>query len=227
MENSRRWRQNSRSQERRVEAEVAAEWRYIGKPAPGYDVTDVCAGKPLFGMDVRVDGMLYAAIAHPPVLGGKVKSVDDSAALKVKGVKQTIPIDPFTPPHPFSRWGASRSSLTTPGRHSRDASAQDRVGQRRARASTTRRITRSNCRRRPGSRAKWCTPSAIPMRNSPRAARSSRREYFAPHLAHASMEPPVAVADVQGDKVTVWAPTQNPQGVQEQVAKRLGSRKRT
>ena len=33
------------------------EWRYIGKPAPGYDVTDVCAGKPLFGMDVRVDGM--------------------------------------------------------------------------------------------------------------------------------------------------------------------------
>src|SRR5262249_42655307 len=40
------------------------EWRYIGKPAPGYDVADVCAGKPLFGMDVRVDGMLYAAIAH-------------------------------------------------------------------------------------------------------------------------------------------------------------------
>src|SRR5689334_21156276 len=37
-----------------------SEWRYIGKPAPGYDVTDVCAGKPLFGMDVRIDGMLYA-----------------------------------------------------------------------------------------------------------------------------------------------------------------------
>ena len=81
------------------------QWRYIGKPAPGYDVTDVCAGKPLFGMDVRVDGMLYAAIAHPPVLGGKVKSVDNSAALKVKGVKQTIPIDPFTPPHAFQPLG--------------------------------------------------------------------------------------------------------------------------
>ena len=67
------------------------QWRYIGKPAPGYDVTDVCAGKPVFGMDVRVDGMLYAAIAHPPVLGGKVKSVDDSATLKVMGVKKTIP----------------------------------------------------------------------------------------------------------------------------------------
>ena len=50
-------------------------------------------------------------------------------------------------------------------------------------------------------------------------------EYFAPHLAHASMEPPVAVADVQGEKVTVWSPTQDPQGVQEQVAKALGLKK--
>ena len=81
------------------------EWRYIGKPAPGSDVADICSGKPLFGMDVRVDGMLYAAIAHPPVLGGKVKSVDDSATLKVTGVKKTIPIDPFTPPHAFQPLG--------------------------------------------------------------------------------------------------------------------------
>ena len=81
------------------------QWRYIGKPAPGYDVADVCSGKPLFGMDVRVDGMLYAAIAHPPVLGGKVKSVDDSATLKVIGVKKTIAIDPFKAPHAFQPLG--------------------------------------------------------------------------------------------------------------------------
>ena len=61
------------------------DWRYIGKPAAGYDVADVCTGKAVFGMDVRVDGMVYAAIAHPPVLGGKVKSVDDTATLKVSG----------------------------------------------------------------------------------------------------------------------------------------------
>ena len=52
-----------------------------------------------------MDGMLYAAIAHPPVLGGKVKSVDDAATLKVMGVKQTIPIDPFKPPHAFQPLG--------------------------------------------------------------------------------------------------------------------------
>ena len=52
-------------------------WRYIGKDAKNYDVQDFCTGKPLFGMDIRRDGMVYAAIAHPPVLGGKVASVDD------------------------------------------------------------------------------------------------------------------------------------------------------
>ena len=64
-----------------------SEWRYIGKPAPGYDVDGICSGKPVFGMDVRVDGMLYAAIAHPPVLGGKVKSIADAATLKTVGSK--------------------------------------------------------------------------------------------------------------------------------------------
>ena len=47
-------------------------------------------------------------------------------------------------------------------------------------------------------------------------------EYYLPHLAHATMEPPVAVADCRDGKVTVWAPAQNPQGVQDVVAQLVG-----
>src|SRR5262249_38748470 len=47
-------------------------------------------------------------------------------------------------------------------------------------------------------------------------------EYYAPHLAHVSMEPPVAVADVKGDKAEIWAPVQSPGGTREDVAKTLG-----
>src|SRR5205823_10884234 len=47
-------------------------------------------------------------------------------------------------------------------------------------------------------------------------------DYYAPHLAHASMEPPMAVAHTQGDHATVWTCTQNPQAVQESVGKALG-----
>jgi isoquinoline 1-oxidoreductase subunit beta len=80
-------------------------WRYIGKPSAHYDVEDLCTGKPVFGMDVRREGMVYAAIAHPPVLGGKIRSFDDKAALQVQGVKQTVAIEPFKPPHQFQPLG--------------------------------------------------------------------------------------------------------------------------
>jgi isoquinoline 1-oxidoreductase beta subunit len=202
-----------------------SEWRYIGKPAPGYDVTDVCAGKPLFGMDVRVDGMLYAAIAHPPVLGGKVKSVDDSATLKFKGVKQTIPIDPFTPPHHFQPLGgvAVIADNTWSAFKGRDAlKIEWDNGAHAVYNSPDYKKQLQETARQPGK--------VVHTIGDPDAALSKGgklidAEYYAPHLAHASMEPPVAVADVQGEKVTVWSPTQNPQGVQEEVAKKLGLKK--
>ncbi len=80
-------------------------WRYIGKGATSYDLADICTGKAGYGMDAHLDGMVYASVEHPPVLGGKVKSYDEKAPLQVKGVKQTIPIKPFTPPHHFQPLG--------------------------------------------------------------------------------------------------------------------------
>ena len=202
-----------------------SDWIYIGKPAPGYDVTDVCAGKPLFGMDVRVDGMLYAAIAHPPVLGGKVKSVDDSAALKLKGVKQTIPIDPFKPPHHFQPLGgvAVIADNTWSAFKGRDAlKIEWDNGAHAVYNSPDYKKQLQETARQPG---KVVHKIGDPDAEFSKGGKVIEAEYYAPHLAHASMEPPVAVADVQGEKVTVWSPTQNPQGVQEEVAKKLGLKK--
>lgn len=201
------------------------EWRYIGKPAPGYDVTDVCAGKPLFGMDVRVDGMLYAAIAHPPVLGGRVKSVDDSAALKVIGVKQTIAIDPFKPPHAFQPLGgvaviADNTFAAFKGRKNLKIE-WDNGGNATYNSADYKKELQQTARQ-PG---KVVHTTGDPDAEFAKGGKIVEAEYFAPHLAHASMEPPVAVADAQGDKVTVWSPTQDPQGVQEEVAKALGIKK--
>ncbi len=203
----------------------ASEWRYIGKPAPGYDVRDVCAGKPVFGMDVRVDGMLYAAIAHPPVLGGKVKSVDDAATLKVKGVKQTIPIAPFVPPHHFQPLGgvaviADNTFSAFKGR--KNLKIEWDNGANASYTSSEYKKQLQETARKPG---KAVHTNGDPDAEFAKGGKIIEAEYYAPHLAHASMEPPVAVADVQADKVTVWSPTQNPQGVQEEVAKALGMKK--
>ncbi len=72
-----------------------SEWRYIGKGMTSVDLEKLCTGKAIYGMDARLDGMVYASVEHPPVFGGKIKTLDDQEALKVAGVHQTIRIDPF------------------------------------------------------------------------------------------------------------------------------------
>lgn len=201
------------------------EWRYIGKPAPGYDVDGICSGKPVYGFDVRVDGMLYAAVAHPPVLGGKVKSVDDSATLKVMGVKRTIPIDPFKPPHAFQPLGgvAVVADNTWSAFKGRDKLKIDwDNGANAGYNSADYRKQLQETAKQPG---KVVHSVGDPDAEFAKGGKVFAAEYYAPHLAHASMEPPAAVADVQGEKVTVWASTQNPMGVREEVAKALGLKK--
>jgi isoquinoline 1-oxidoreductase beta subunit len=197
-------------------------WRYIGKPAKGFDAASICSGKVLFGMDVGVDNMLYAAVARPPVLGGKVKSCDDRDALKVIGVKRTIAIDPFKPPHAFQPLGgvaviADNTFAAFKGRKKLKIEWADSSHSAYTSSEFKKQLLATA--RQPGR-----TVSAIGDVDAEFAKGGTIVEasYFAPHLAHASMEPPVAVADVQGEKVTVWAPTQNPVGVQEEVAKALG-----
>ena len=74
------------------------EWRYIGKPTKGYDLRAMSTGKAIYGQDTHMEGMLYASIAHPPVFGSQVQSLDDSEARKVPGVKQTAKLPAFKPP---------------------------------------------------------------------------------------------------------------------------------
>ena len=70
-------------------------------------------------------------------------------------------------------------------------------------------------------RRRWCATSATWTPRSPRGGKIHEAEYYVPHLAHAPMEPPAAVAEYRDGKVTIWAATQNPQAVQETVAKAL------
>src|SRR2546421_4815131 len=88
-----------------VKLKARNEWRYIGKGTASYELKDMCTGKAAYGQDKHMEGMLYASVAHPPVFGSSVKSVDDKAALSVVGVKQTEKIDPFKPPIGFQALG--------------------------------------------------------------------------------------------------------------------------
>ena len=79
-----------------------SKFRYIGKNDT--TLTDgpvIVNGKSQFGIDTRLPGMLYAVVARPPVLGGKVKTFDAAAAMKVPGVVKVFAIDGAPPPSEF------------------------------------------------------------------------------------------------------------------------------
>ncbi|HKQ03921.1 MAG TPA: molybdopterin cofactor-binding domain-containing protein [Blastocatellia bacterium] len=197
-------------------------WRYIGKPAPSVDLRDLCTGHAQFGMDARTEGMVYASIEHPPVLGGKIKSVDDKEALKVAGVQQTVSLDPFKAPHAFQPLGgvaviANNTWAAFQGREKLKIEWDD--GAHAAYNSADYKKQLQETARKPGKVARNAGDVDAVFA---KGGRIIEADYYVPHLAHASMEPPAALADVRGDKVTVWTATQNPQAVQSEVSRALG-----
>ena len=63
-----------------------ADWKFVGKETEIYDLTPIVTGTAQFGLDVHREGMVFASIEHPPVVGGTIRSIDNKAALAVKGV---------------------------------------------------------------------------------------------------------------------------------------------
>jgi isoquinoline 1-oxidoreductase subunit beta len=197
-------------------------WRYIGKGQVSYDLEALVTGKATYGMDARMDGMVYASVERPPVLGGKVKSFDDKEALKVPGVRQTVPIDPFKPPPAFQPLGgvaviADNTWAAFQGRKKLNISWDNGPND-----------TYNSDEYKNELRATSHNPCKV-VRNVgdtdavfAKGGKVYEADYYVPLLAHAAMEPMVALADYKNGKATIWAPTQNPQGAQDTVAKELG-----
>jgi isoquinoline 1-oxidoreductase subunit beta len=202
-----------------------SEWRYIGKPAPTYDLKDMCSGKAAYGQDTRMEGMLYASVLHPPVYGSAVKSVDDSATLKVPGVKQTATIDAFKPPVTMQALGGVAVLA--------DNTYAAFQGKKKLKVEWTaseHSVWNSDAFRK-DLEATARKPCKVVRENGnvdeafAKGGKIVEAEYYAPMLAHAAMEPPAALAVYRDGKVEAWAPSQSPQGAQEAIAAAVGAKK--
>jgi len=197
-------------------------WRYIGKGEVSYDLEALVTGKAIYGMDARADGMVYASIERPPVLGGKVKSYDDKEALKIAGVHQTVPIDPFKPPPAFQPLGgiaviADNTWAAFQGRKKLNISWDNGPNESYNSADYKKELRETSHNVCKVVRSVGDVDGAFA-----KGAKTLEADYYVPLLAHAAMEPVVALADFKDGKVTAWAPTQNPQAVQDIVSKELG-----
>jgi isoquinoline 1-oxidoreductase beta subunit len=205
-----------------VKFKPRSQWRYIGKGENPYDLRDYCTGKAEFGIDAKMDGMLYAVIEHPPVLGGKVKTLDDKQALQVRDVRQTITIDTFKPPCHFQPLGgvavlADNTWAAMQGRKQLKIDWDN--GPNSNYDSDEFKKQLQETARKPGK--VWRNNGDVEAEFA-KGGKIIEADYYLPHLAHASMEPPMALAVVRGDRVEAWTCTQNPQAVQETIGSVLG-----
>jgi isoquinoline 1-oxidoreductase subunit beta len=208
-----------------VQLKARSDWRYIGKPAPTYDLKDMVSGKAGYGQDTHLEGMLYASVLHPPVYGSAVQSVDDSAALKVAGVKQTATLEPFKPPVNMQALGgvaviADNTYAAFQGK--KKLKVEWTKSPHSVWTSETFRKDLEATSRKP---CKVVRENGNVDEAFAKGGKVVEAEYYAPMLAHAAMEPPAALAIYREDKVEVWAPTQSPQGAQEAIAAAVGAKK--
>jgi isoquinoline 1-oxidoreductase beta subunit len=204
-----------------------AKWRYIGKDAPITDLDKIVTGKAIYGIDARMENQLYAVVARPPVVGGKVKSFDATETNKVPGVVGVVEIPGFAFAPVFqplggvavcatSTWAAiqGREALQIEWDHGANASYNSSEYTKQLKETVN-----GPCKERRNF------GDALGVLEE--ADNKITADYSVPHLSHAPMETTCALANVKVDstgKVTgchVVTATQNPQAVQQAVAPAL------
>ena len=172
-----------------------ASFKVIGQKLPRTDSLAKSTGKAVFGVDLRLPGMLTALIQRPPHFGGKVKSVDDAEAKKVKGVRAVLAIPQGVAVIATGYWAAktARDKLKIAWEGGAKVSSAALAAQYKELAKT------------PGKVARKDGDAAAAH---DKAAKKFAATYAFPFLAHAPMEPLNAVIHAKKDGAEIWAGSQ-------------------
>lgn len=203
-----------------LQLKPASEFRYIGKETTQLiDGFDIATGKAIYGIDIQLDGMLHAVIERPPAYGDTVKSYDATEALTVPGVIKVIELKSSPPPAMFNPLGgiaviAENTWAAMQGR--KKLKIDWHRGPNAQYDSVAFRQTMSQAARQ--SAGKIVREEGDVTKAMQDAVQTISAEYYIPHLAQASLEPPVATARIQDGHCEVWAPIQAPQAGRDTVA---------
>jgi len=177
-----------------------SEWTLVGTARKRLDVFDKVTAKPVYAIDVRLPGMLYAAILQCPVFGGRLKSVDESSVSAMKGVRGVVRMPDAVAVVADSWWRAKRAAEAL--RISWNDGGNGTVS-----TETIAAYVRGGLDAQAAEIGRADGDAAAALS---RAARRIEADYTVPFLAHATMEPQTCTAHVRADGVEIWVPTQNP-----------------
>lgn len=177
-----------------------AQYKLIGKSMARQDIPSKVDGSAVFGIDVKREGMVYAAIAQSPVFGAKVAGVDGKAALQRKGVLKVLQIPQGVVVVANNWWRAKQAQADV--KISYEASPNDKVS-----SAAIRQQYKDELAAKEGF---TYGTKGDPDDAFKQAAKVIEADYWAPFLAHAAMEPINCVAQVKDGQVEVWCSTQSP-----------------
>ena len=191
------------------------DFKYIGKYLRSVDAEEYSNGSAVFGLDKRIPTMKFVAIQRCPVTFGTVKSFDKTDALKINGVENVIEIPRIEKPFGALGGVAVIATNTWAAFKGRDAlKIEWNYGDNEVYDSEKYMNQITDNVHKQGKVGKDTGNVNKAFKNANKIVEST---FQLPHLAHAPMEVPNAVAWVQGDVCEVWAPTQDPQTARKEV----------
>ncbi|WP_295521070.1 molybdopterin cofactor-binding domain-containing protein [Limnohabitans sp. Rim8] len=201
-----------------VSTKARQDWKLIGQSTPRSDIPAKVMGQAQFGADVRLPGLVFAAMRMSPVLGGTASSMDTTAALAMAGVEKVVQID---------AWGGGTGGLAVVGKstwHARQGVQAVQVQWQTSGtgAADTTRIQADLLKALNTESGFTFHEQGLPAQAEKAAAKRIDALYQAPYLAHATMEPMNCTAQVKDGKVDIWVPTQVPQMARAMAAKAAG-----
>lgn len=195
------------------------DYKYIGKDIARHNQGDIVVGKLTYGVDTKMPGLKYAAMTHCPVMGGKLKSVDKTAAMKVKGVLDIIEIPRFNVP--FGSLGGVAvvaDNTWTAQQALKKLKIEWDLGEHQ---SYDTKAYKAQLVKNVENPAQLATERGDITKAFANAEHVVKATYTGGHLSHAPMEPNASVVWVQKDSCEVWAATQSPGDIQKVLAQYL------
>jgi len=202
-----------------VKLKPRSEYTLIGKPLRRRDTPLKTNGSAIFGLDKRIPGMVYATVERNHRLLGKVKSYDESAALKVPGVKKVLKIK-------MAVFGTYREGVAVVA----DSTWSAMQGRKALKVEWDdtgfEHIDTADIYRQQEELLKSKEGISVKKQGDPQAIIDKTEKkidviYQTPYEAHACMEPLNCIAHYQENKLEIWGPIQAPDWVQEYLSKEL------